>query len=98
MANSLKMIKYDELPNREEMYLAEEGDLALFERFGWVDVPEPFDLAEFSRRLVLDFNSYDPGEMEKTAVAIIRLHEYRSADVRTSSPKIEYPPVSLEYI
>ena len=36
MANSLKMIKFDDLPNREEMYLSEEGDLALFERFGWV--------------------------------------------------------------
>ncbi|CAD6221263.1 unnamed protein product [Miscanthus lutarioriparius] len=45
-----------------------------FERFGWVDVPEPFDLAEFSRRLLLDFHSDDPGKMEKTAVGIIQGH------------------------
>ncbi|XP_024313064.1 uncharacterized protein LOC100829849 [Brachypodium distachyon] len=46
-----------------------------FNMFGWVDVPDPFDLAEFSRRLLLDFHSLDPHEMEATAVGIIQGHD-----------------------
>lgn len=74
MAYSLKLIEETELVRRGLLPEDSRHSLTGFERFGWVDVPEPFDLAEFSRRLLLDFNSYDPGEMEKTAVGIIQGH------------------------
>ncbi|XP_066393255.1 uncharacterized protein [Miscanthus floridulus] len=77
MAGSLELLKAAEFPKRGGLSYAflVFGDKALqFERFGWVDVPEPFDLAEFSRRLLLDFHSDDPGKMEKTAVGIIQGH------------------------
>jgi hypothetical protein len=72
MAYSLKLIEETDFP-----MLPKDGPYKWprYERFGWVDVTgEPFDLAEFSRRLLLDFHSNDPREMEKAAVAVIQGH------------------------
>lgn len=80
MAYSLKLIKDTEVHKTTLNFLSSVSSKIIFlsnlqfERHGWVDVPEPFDLAEFARRLLLDFNSYDPVEMEKTAVGIIQGH------------------------
>ncbi|RLN08372.1 hypothetical protein C2845_PM11G20380 [Panicum miliaceum] len=39
--------------------------------FGWVDVPDPFNLTEFSWRLLLDFHSDDPQAKETAAVSMM---------------------------
>jgi len=39
--------------------------------FGWVDVPDPFDLTDFSWRLLLDFHSDDPQAKENAAVSMM---------------------------
>jgi hypothetical protein len=49
----------------------EEGNIHL-QRFGWVDVPDPFDLVEFSRRLLLDFHGRDRHAMEIVAAGILQ--------------------------
>lgn len=42
-----------------------------FISFGWVDVPHPFNLTEFSWRLLLDLHSNDPQAKETAAVSMM---------------------------
>ena len=41
------------------------------ERRSWVDVPQPFNLMDFSWRLLLDFYSDDPKAKEAAAVGLM---------------------------
>lgn len=72
MAISLNITQQTNLSRFGDLYLQESICGGMFDMFGWVHVPDPFDLAEFSRRLLLDFHSLDPHEMEARAVGIVQ--------------------------
>ncbi|VAI53806.1 unnamed protein product [Triticum turgidum subsp. durum] len=53
-------------------YLDMKFNYCLDERFAWVDVPDPFDLVEFSRLLHLGFHRCDLETMEAVAIGIMQ--------------------------
>lgn len=44
---------------------------AKYEKYSWVDVPSPFNLAEFARRLFLDFHSDDCQAKQTAAIGMV---------------------------
>lgn len=58
-------------PVRSFYYKSMIGDLELVRKYSWVDVPQPFNLTDFCRQLIMDFNSDDLEAKETAAVGMI---------------------------
>jgi hypothetical protein len=58
--------KPDSLSDR--VFAAMHGE---FTKYSWVDVPNPFSLAEFARRLFLDFHSDDNQAKQTTTIGMV---------------------------
>nr|CAB3493793.1 unnamed protein product [Digitaria exilis] len=52
-------------------YLFDTYGRAKYERYSWVDVPNPFNLVEFARRLLLDFYSDDYQIKQMAAIRMV---------------------------
>ncbi|XP_044318704.1 disease resistance protein Pik-2-like [Triticum aestivum] len=55
-----------------DRYYARMQECSFAGKFAYVDVPDPFDLVEFSRLLLLDFHRCDLEAMEAAAIGIIQ--------------------------
>lgn len=62
-------------PVKSFYYKTMIGDLEQVRKYSWVDVPQPFNLTDFSRKLIMDFNSDDLDAKEAIAVGMIEGHD-----------------------
>ncbi|XP_037417117.1 disease resistance protein Pik-2-like [Triticum dicoccoides] len=70
---------YCHLMLRLDRRISDSADGETFEKYSWVDVPHPFDLAGFYQRLFLDFHSDDIQAKEKVAVGIMEGQDHIQA-------------------